>query len=100
MSVPTPVTTMIITPESRSTTRPHPIEMRARPSSPVTAIQGSPRNWRTCPRTVQEKAIAATASEPIIAPIATRPTLARPRRRPTSPFTIAPASGNRMMAHK
>ena len=100
MSVPTPVTTMIIVPESRSTTSPHPIEMRARPSGPATRIQGSPRKCRTAPCTTQANAIVEMASAPTIAPSATRVTFAFPIRRPMSPFTIAPASGNRMMAQR
>ena len=49
ISVPTPVTTMIIVAERRSTRSPQAIETIARPSWPVTWIQGSPLKRSTVP---------------------------------------------------
>ena len=49
MSVPTPVTTMIIVAESASTASPHEMEMSARPSWPTTLIHGSPEKWSVAP---------------------------------------------------
>ena len=102
MSVPTPVTTMIIVPESRSTRRPHAIETRARPSAPLTRNHGSPRKWSTvCDRgATHENAMAETMNDPTITPMATSATFPLPMRRPKTPLKMAPARGKRMMAHK
>src|SRR5574341_870514 len=98
----TPVTTRIMAPESRSTSRPQLTETRARPSGAAMRNQGVPANRSVTPspRITQEKAMSDSRNEPASMAMAMNATFPRPSRFPKRPFTSAPASGRNTMAHR